>query len=103
MEFLFGLSVGNHDQFPFGDPDPPSTTKFNEYFGTARFTGRGYYGGHYGSDNDNSYQLISASGLDFIFIHFEYDTSPEQAVFGLGGQFISDSQQQGGLLSLHII
>ena len=56
---------------------PPSTTST---LGISRFNGRGYYGGHYGSDNDNHYELFSAAGMDFIIIHFEYDTTPEQGV-----------------------
>ncbi len=61
----FGVCVGNHDESPIGNADG-TTTLYNQYFGSARFAGRGYYGGHYGSNNDNHYELFSASGLDFI-------------------------------------
>ena len=74
----YGLNVGNHDQTPTGGGSSASTSKFNEYFGITRFQNRAYYGGHYGSDNDNHYDLFSASGLDFIVINLEYDTTPEQ-------------------------
>ena len=63
----YGLAAGNHDGAP------SSTANFNTYFGTARFTGKPHYGGHYGSDNDNHYALFSASGLNFIVIFVEYD------------------------------
>jgi len=46
----YGISVGNHDQSPNGDPN--GTSLYNQHFGAARFQGRNYYGGHYGSDND---------------------------------------------------
>jgi hypothetical protein len=68
----FGISVGNHDQTPNGSPTG-TTTYFNQYFGSNHFAGRAYYGGHYGSNNDNHYQLFSASGVDFMVISFEYD------------------------------
>ncbi len=76
----YGLAVGNHDESPLGGGDTASTAKYNQYFGISRFTGRGYYGGHFGSDNDNHYELFSAGGMDFIIVHFEYDTTPDPAL-----------------------
>jgi hypothetical protein len=69
----WGGAPGNHDQSPIGDAGG-TTTYFNQYFGSTRFAGRNYYGGHFGTNNNNNYQLFSASGLDFIIIHLEYDT-----------------------------
>ena len=74
----YGVTVGNHDQSPNGDPS--GTIFYNQFFGAARFQGRPYYGGHYGTDNDNWYDLFSAGGMDFIVISLEYDTTPDQAV-----------------------
>ena len=65
----YAVAVGNHDTGPEGTQD------FNTYFGESRFAGRPYYGGHYGSDNDNSYDLFSSGDLDFIVINLEYSTS----------------------------
>ena len=56
----YAIAIGNHDQIG------STTTLYNSYFGSARFNGRSYYGGHYGSDNNNNYVLFSASGMDFI-------------------------------------
>ncbi|MFI5130903.1 MAG: hypothetical protein ACHQFX_12955 [Chitinophagales bacterium] len=70
----YGISVGNHDQTPNGSATG-TTTYYNQYFGSSHFYGRTYYGGHYGSDNDNHYQLLSASGVDFLVISLEYDQS----------------------------
>ncbi len=67
----YGICVGNHDQSPQGNPSG-TTTFYNQYFGETRFLGRNYYGGHYGSNNDNSYQLFSSGGVDFINISLEY-------------------------------
>jgi hypothetical protein len=75
----FGLTVGNHDQSPNGDTYG-TTTYFNKYFGISRFLGRGYYGGHYGFNNDNHFDLFSASGMDFIVINLEYDPNYDALV-----------------------
>ncbi|MFT6322342.1 MAG: hypothetical protein ACJAT4_003278, partial [Granulosicoccus sp.] len=67
----YGLSVGNCDQNP--KRETGETAEYNTHFGVSRFDTMAYYGGHYALKNDNSYQLFSASGLDFIIIHLEYD------------------------------
>jgi len=67
----WGGAPGNHDLNPYGDATGTST--FDQTFGASRFAGRSYYGGHYGADNANNYQLFSASDLDFIIIHLQYD------------------------------
>lgn len=68
----YSICVGNHDQGTIYDPNSP-TTFYNQFFGEARFTGRPYYGGHYGSNNDNSFQFFSAGGIDFLHIALEYN------------------------------
>jgi hypothetical protein len=69
----YGLAVGNHDQWPTEYPLSSTTTHYNTKFGVSRFTGRGYYGGHYSSDNDSHYDLFTAGGKNFIAIYIEYD------------------------------
>jgi len=76
----YGIAVGNHDQSPFGNPGTTSdegatTGSYNSFFGVSRFQSRGYYGGHYGLNNDNHYDLFSASGMDFIVLYLEYDAA----------------------------
>jgi hypothetical protein len=75
----YGMNVGNHDQTPTGSAGG-TTTYFNQYFGVSRFAGRPYYGGNYGTNNNNNYVLFSASGIDFIVISLEYNVSPSQAL-----------------------
>ena len=70
----YGVAVGNHDQSPNGSATG-TTTFYNQCFGEAHFLPYNYYGGHYGADNDNHYDLFSASGLDFIVIYFEYNAT----------------------------
>ncbi|MSU51419.1 MAG: hypothetical protein EXS37_20415 [Opitutus sp.] len=68
----WGAAPGNHDQSPNGDAGG-TTSFYNQYFGVSRFAGRSYYAGHYGTNNNNNYQLFSVSGLDFVILHLEYD------------------------------
>lgn len=71
----FGLAVGNHDMKSNGD-----ATLFQRVFPAERFQKYPWYGGTFASakpdevqfgNNVNSYQLFSAGGLDFLFIHLE--------------------------------
>lgn len=72
----WGVAPGNHDQTYISDTER-TTTLYNRFFGVERFTGRPYYGGRYGTkDNNNNWQLFSASGLDFIILHLEFDPRP---------------------------
>jgi len=77
----YGVAVGNHDSSPIGSATG-TTTFYNRYFGTNHFAGRPYYGGNYDWNNDEHYELFTASGINFIIIHLEWDsamttTSPE--------------------------
>jgi uncharacterized repeat protein (TIGR02543 family) len=99
----FGIAVGNHDQSPGGNPNG-TTTFFNQFFGESRFLGRPYYGGHFGTNNDNHYQLFSASGLDFIVIHFEYDQSANATVLAWANNLLqTHSNRRAIVVSHHII
>lgn len=72
----YGIAPGNHDMTSAGD-----TSLFQQYFGAERFAGFRWYGGAYAGNPDlgpatsgnnaNSYQLISAGGLDLLFLHLE--------------------------------
>jgi hypothetical protein len=66
----WGGAPGNHDIGTDG-----STNFWNQYFGTARWAGRNYWGGNYGSNNNNNYQFFSASGLDFIVVNLIYNAN----------------------------
>ena len=69
----YGIAVGNHDNGSYVHDDKPfSTSRFNKYFGVARFKDRAYYGGHYGEDNDNSWILVRAGNLEVLMVSLEY-------------------------------
>jgi hypothetical protein len=103
----YGVAVGNHDQGlmgPAGDPNAP-TNFYNQYFGEARFNGRPYYGGHYGANNDNHYELFSASGIDFIAISFEFDPSvtPNTSVLNWADNLLKFYSNRRGIIYSHFI
>ena len=96
----YGITVGNHDQSPNGDA-AGTTTFYNQYFGASRFQGRSYYGGHYGTNNDNWYDLFSAGGMDFIVISLEYDTTPDQPVLDWADQLLTTHSNRRALVLSH--
>lgn len=99
----FGAAPGNHDIDPIGNYDAGSTRFYNQYFGVSRFAGRTYYGGHYGTDNTNNYQLFSVSGLDFIAIHFAYDTSPNKPILDWADALMKAHPHRRAMVTSHSI
>ena len=72
----YGISVGNHDMTPGGD-----SSLFQKFFPESRFVDFDWYGGSFPGtadstkaisvNNANSFQLFSAEGLHFVFVHLE--------------------------------
>ena len=96
----FGVAVGNHEQSPQGDADG-TTVLFNRYLGISRFDGRAYYGGHFGATNDNHYEMFSASNLDFIILHLEYDNSPDSAVLSWADEVLKEHYTRRAIVVTH--
>ncbi|UCE58164.1 MAG: DNRLRE domain-containing protein [Phycisphaerales bacterium] len=100
----YGTSVSNHDQSPNGSPDGDSTLMYNQYFGISRFLGRAYYGGHYPvENNDNSYTFFSASGMDFIVVNLEYDTSPDTDVLDWADGLLKTYSNRRAIVVAHYL
>lgn len=99
----YGLAPGNHDIDPIGQYDSGSTSFFNQFFNVSRFAGRGYWGGNYGVDNTNNYQLFSVSGLDFIAIHMSYDTTPNQAILDWADALLKAHPHRRAIVTSHWI
>src|SRR6185503_16856485 len=59
----YAFAPGNHDL---------PTTIYNSIFPFTRYAGLPWYGGHYQSSNDDSYQLFTAGGMDFVIVHMEF-------------------------------
>ena len=88
----YSVGAGNHDL--------PSTI-FNTYFGISRFSGKPWYGGHYGSNNDNSYSLFNASGMDFIIINLTYN--PSTAVLDWADAILKANSGRRAIVESHSI
>jgi hypothetical protein len=85
----YGLVRGNHDKSAF----------FNQYFPFTRYAGEGWYGGHYGSTNNNSYQLFSAGGADYLVLHLEY--LPSDAVIVWANGVLQAHQDRKAIVVTH--
>ena len=101
----YGIAVGNHDQgVGVGSVGEPGETElYNQYFGENRFLGRSYYGGHYGTKNDQHYVLFSASGYDFIAIFFEYNTDPDEPVLVWADSLLNTYSTRRAIIVSHYI
>jgi len=73
----FTITVGNHD-------NDPSFKWHNQFFPVSRFSGKPYYGGHYGSNNLNNYVLFDAAGMSFIAIGLNYNPSAAELAWADG-------------------
>lgn len=97
----WGLSVGNHDQASNGAVG--ETALFNQWFGIERFQDRAYYGGHYGTNNDESWFTFTAGGLDFVVVNLQYDTTPDPAVLAWARSIFLEHPNAFGILNSHYI
>lgn len=96
----YGACVGNHDESPNGDADGTSTY-YNRYFGVSHFAGRSYYGGHYGTTNNDHYDLFSANGVDFIALYFQYDTSMPTAKLNWANNLLHTYSNRHAMVFTH--
>lgn len=97
----YGLSVGNHDQWPRRSPG--DTTEFNRHFGVARFADRFWYGGHYGSTNDQSWVTFQADGMEILVVNLEFDESQDPAVVAWARQVFQAHPDAFGILNSHYL
>ncbi len=98
----YGNAVGNHDQSPNGDPNGTSAF-YNQFFGVSHFAGRSYYGGNYGTNNDNHFDLFSAGGLDFVVVFFEYDVSAASAILDWANNVLQTNLNRRAIVVSHYI
>jgi hypothetical protein len=105
----YSFGVGNHDQGPTGNGAPDDTAGYNTYFGTSRYSSKSYYGGHFGTDNDNHYELFSAGGMDFIVINIAYmdpgsnGTELNNVLAWANGLLQTNSTRRGIVVSHYLI
>jgi len=100
----YGISVGNHDMASNGD-----SSLFQRYFPESRFNDFTWYGGSFRNEGDdqsisgnnaNSFQLFSAEGLDFVFLHLECN-APDN-VLAWADQVLERHADRRALLTTHM-
>lgn len=100
----YGISVGNHDMTTDGD-----STLFQRFFPADRFASFDWYGGHYAgnperpavsANNANSFQLFSAEGLDFIFLHLECNAPDD--VLAWANQVLAQHTDRIAIITTHM-
>lgn len=72
----YGLSVGNHDETPNGNPSKgDEKTDYTKYFGKSHFKGKKWYGGGMGGNdnNDNHFDLFTVNGQKFMVLFFVFN------------------------------
>lgn len=98
----YSFGVGNHDQGPNGNGGLPNDTAgYNQYFGISRYSGKAYYGGHFGTQNDNHYELFSASGMDFIVISLAYDVNANASVLAWANSLLQTYSSRRAIVETH--
>ena len=86
----YGMAPGNHDE--------PSSL-YNVFFPYTRYEGLPWYGGHYQSLNDDNYQLFSAGGMDFVWVHLDF--CPTAAVVAWGSSILNSFPDRIGMMTTH--
>lgn len=102
----YAVTIGNHDNRNLaGDSVTGNTGYFNQYFGIGRFSGRAYYGGHYGSKkNDENYVTFTAGGLDLVVVNYQFiddDTAYRKAVLNWGRAVFDGHPDAFGIANSH--
>ena len=83
----FGFSPGNRDMAPDGD-----STAFQQAFPQSLFENRDWYGGGH-KNNADSFQLISAEGVDLLVLHLECN-APDDVLDWANGVAASHSERK---------
>ena len=93
-DIAYGAALGNHDQIG-------GTTQYNTAFGATHFASRSYYGGHYGTNNNNHYDLFSAGGMDFIVIYVENGGPSDVNILNWASGLLQTHSNRRGIVILH--
>ncbi len=95
----YSISPGNHES---NGSVGGVLARYDAHFPISRFSGKPYYGGHYGTNNDNSYSLFTVSGMHFIIINLactNYD--PTTAVLNWADGLLKDDVSRRGIVVCH--
>ncbi|MBR6563506.1 MAG: metallophosphoesterase [Clostridia bacterium] len=74
----YGVLAGNHDV------SGTDYSAFSSYFGKSRYDKNSWYGGDY-KDNKGHYDLLSADGVDMLFLYMGYGAPTEEDIDWMNG------------------
>jgi len=78
---------GNHDfNIPLRDKGIKTNAEYNAVFSPYRFSGRRWYGGHYGGSANNSFVLFEGGGQKYLVLGLEF--GPSDAVLDWAARII---------------
>jgi len=77
---------GNHDYGNGFNPSGRDATKYNANLGVAHYTGKPFYGGHFGSSNENFWIQFTAAGKKYVAVGLEF--LPRDSVVTWAGALI---------------
>jgi hypothetical protein len=100
----YSVMPGNHDYYPKVESEDRlrrDTRKFNERFGPSepRFRGKPWYGGHFGTGNENNYTLFNQGSLEFIVVSLEY--APRKDASCWAGRVLEQHAQRRAIVATH--
>lgn len=95
----FSVNPGNHDSL---GSVGGVLAHYDAHFPTTRFAGKPSYGGHYGTNNDNSYSLFNAGGMHFLVINLACTGStPPIDVLNWAGGLLKDDISRRAIVVCH--
>lgn len=94
-KFPYGVLGGNHD---VGQYDEKGFPVYSQHFGEARFARNPWYGGNH-KNNRGHFDLISAGGHDFIFVHMSW--APKDAEFAWMNRVLASFPERTAILATH--
>lgn len=93
----YGICPGNHDlHWPQMD-----FRLYNKYFGVSHFSDKSYYAGHYGTNNDNHFSFVSASGLDMIVLYLEWNAGVKSNVMAWANSVLQTNLHRRAIVVTH--
>ena len=87
----YSVCPGNHDLGP--------SDYYNEVFGPERFEDQWWYGGHYGTGNENNYCIFRAEGMRFLVLSLNY--RPDEAELAWADRVVKDHPQYRVIIATH--
>jgi len=90
----YSIAVATHDGYG-------EYKGYNQRFGVSRFSGRSYYGGNFGANNNNHYSIFSASGMDFMVLSLEEDAGSKPGVMDWANSVLAANVSRRAIVLSH--